>query len=116
MWEATRPWEEKWESLKANESKMVEQELDDEDRQARFWRHRPDGFSVNEKERIIYILEFERVSDTGQESVTETQQLTETQHLTVTQGLQKLFKDTQWTVHKGYVRGHGYQVIWGKLH
>ena len=25
MWEETRPWEEKWESLKVNESKMVEQ-------------------------------------------------------------------------------------------
>ncbi len=30
-----------------NESKMTEQELDDEDRQARFWRRRPDGFTVN---------------------------------------------------------------------
>ena len=38
MWEEARPWEEKWESLKVNESKMTEQELDDEDRQARFWR------------------------------------------------------------------------------
>jgi hypothetical protein len=46
---------------------MTEQELDDEDRQARFWRHRPDGFSVNEKEHIIYVLEFKRVSDTGHE-------------------------------------------------
>jgi hypothetical protein len=36
MWEAARPWEEQWESLKVNESKIVEQELDDEDRQARF--------------------------------------------------------------------------------
>jgi hypothetical protein len=67
MWETVRPWEEKWESLKVNESKMVEHELDDEDRQARFWRHRPDGFTVNEKEHIIYVLEFKRVSDTGQE-------------------------------------------------
>ncbi len=32
MWEETRPWEEKWESLKEIESKMVEQELDDEDK------------------------------------------------------------------------------------
>jgi hypothetical protein len=40
MWEEARPWEEKWESLKVNESKMTEQELDDEDRQARFWRRR----------------------------------------------------------------------------
>ena len=98
MWEAARPWEEKWESLKVNESKMVEQDLDDEDRQARFWRRRPDGFAVNEQEHIIYVLEFKRVSDAGQEYVTESQQLAEAQHLAVTQGLQKLFKDTQWTV------------------
>ncbi len=38
---------EKWESLKVNESKMVEQELDDEDRQTRFWRRRPDGPEVH---------------------------------------------------------------------
>jgi hypothetical protein len=38
MWEAARPWEEQWESIKVNESKMVEPELDDEDRQAQFWR------------------------------------------------------------------------------
>jgi hypothetical protein len=68
MWEVVRPWEEKWESLKVNESKMVEQELDDEDRQAQFWRRRPDGFVVNEKENIIYVLECKRVSDTGQDS------------------------------------------------
>ncbi len=54
--------------------------------------------SVNEKEHIIYVLEFKRVSDTGQEYVTETQQLSEAQHLVVTQDLQKLLKDTQWTV------------------
>ena len=98
MWEVARPWEEKWESLKVNERKMVEQELDDEDRQARFWRRRPDGFAVNEKEHIIYVLEFKRVSDADQEYVTETQQPVEAQHLAVTQDLQKLFKDTQWTV------------------
>jgi hypothetical protein len=107
MWEAARPWEEKWESLKVNESKMVEQDLDDEDRQARFWRRRPDGFAVNEQEHIIYVLEFKRVSDAGQEYVTETQQLAEAQHLAVTQGLQKLFKDTQWTVEQlSFVAGH----------
>jgi hypothetical protein len=55
-------------------------------------------FTVNEKDHIMYVLEFQRVSDTGQEYVTETQQLAEAQHLVVTQGLQKLFKDTQWTV------------------
>ena len=55
---------------------------------------RPDGFAVNEKEHIIYVLEFKRVSDVGQEYVIETQRLAETHHLGVTQGLQKLFKDT----------------------
>jgi hypothetical protein len=107
MWESARPWEEKGESLKVNESKMVEQELDDEDRQARFWRRRPDGFAVDEKEHIIYVLEFKRVSDVGQEYVAETQQLAEAQHLAVTQGLQKLFKDTHWTVEQlSFVVGH----------
>jgi hypothetical protein len=50
MWEAARPWEEQWEALNVNESKVEEQEIDDDDRQARFWRRRPDGFAVNEKE------------------------------------------------------------------
>ncbi len=72
--------------------------MDDEDRQTRFRSHRPDGFTVNEKEYIIYILEFKRVSDTGQEYVSETQELTETKHIDVTQGLKKLFRDIQWTV------------------
>ncbi len=54
--------------------------------------------SVNEKKHIIYVLEFKRVCDTGQEYVTETQELAEAQHLVVTQDLQKLLKDTQWTV------------------
>jgi hypothetical protein len=49
MWESARPWEEKWESLKLIESKMVVQEMDDEDRQVRVWRRRPDGFTVNER-------------------------------------------------------------------
>ena len=49
MWETVRPWEEKWETLKVNESKVEEQEIDDEDRQARFWRYTPDGFAVNER-------------------------------------------------------------------
>ena len=48
MWEAARPWEEQWEALKVNESKVEEQETDDDNRQARFWRRRPDGFAVNE--------------------------------------------------------------------
>jgi hypothetical protein len=85
----------------------VEQELDDEDRQARFWRYRPDGFEVNEKEHIIYILAFKRVSDSGQEYVSETQKLPEVQHLALTQGLKKLFRNTQWTVEQlSFVVGH----------
>ena len=77
---------------------MEEQEVDDEDKQARFWRRRPDGFEVNEREHVIYIMEFKRVSDTGDQYVSETQKLTGIQHLDVTQGLKKLFKDTQWTI------------------
>ena len=48
--------------LSAERERILEevrkQELDDEDRQARFGRRRPDGFAVNEKEHLIYILEF----------------------------------------------------------
>ena len=51
--------------------------MDDEDRQTRFWSRRSDGFEVNEKVHIIYILEFKRVSDTGERYVTETQRGTE---------------------------------------
>jgi hypothetical protein len=64
------------------------------------WRCRPDGFAVNEKEHIIHVLEFKRVSDAGQEYVAETQQFAEAQHLVTTQDLQKLYQDTQWTVEK----------------
>ena len=53
MWEAARQREEQWETLKVNESKVEEQEIDDDDRQERFWRLRPDGFAVNEKERDL---------------------------------------------------------------
>ena len=66
LFETSRPWEEQWESLKTDEtdeSEWVEQEPDDDDRQTRFWRHRPEGFAVNEKEHVIYVLEFETVSD-----------------------------------------------------
>ena len=52
------------------------------------------GFAVNEKEHIIYILEFKRTSDTGPD-YSETQKLGEAQHLAVTQGLKNLFRDTQ---------------------
>ncbi len=97
MWEETRPWEEPWETLKVDESSVEDQEVDDEDRQARFWRRRPDGF--NKKEHVIYIMEFKRVSDTGDQYVSETQKLTGIQHLDVTQGLKKLFKDTQWILY-----------------
>jgi hypothetical protein len=55
----------------------------------RFWRRRPDGFTVNEKEDIIYVLEFKRVSDTGERYVSETQKLVEIQHLTVNGRSQK---------------------------
>ncbi len=107
MWEEARPWEEKWESLKVKESKMVEQELDDEDRPERFGSRRPDGFAVNEEEHIIYVLEFKRVSDAGQEYVSEGQQLVESQYLPVTQDLEKLFEDTQWTVEQmSFVEGY----------
>ena len=44
-----------------------------DDRQARFWRRRPDGFAGNEKEHIIYVPQFERVSDAGEGYVAETQ-------------------------------------------
>jgi hypothetical protein len=36
MWETSRPWGEQWETLKVNESKVEEEEINDEDRQARF--------------------------------------------------------------------------------
>jgi hypothetical protein len=85
----------------------MEQELDGEDRQARFCRRRPDGFAVNAKEHIIYILEFKGVSDTGETYVSETQKLAEIQHLAAVQGLKILFKDTQWTVEQlSFVAGH----------
>ncbi len=44
MWEEVRPWEGQWVKHKVNESKVEEQEIDDDDRQSRFWRHRPDRF------------------------------------------------------------------------
>jgi hypothetical protein len=89
MWEEPRPWEERWETLKVDESRVEEQEVDDEERQSRFWRHRPVEFTVNEKEHVIYVLEFKRVSDTGEKYMSETQKLTEIQHLTITQDLKK---------------------------
>jgi hypothetical protein len=107
MWEAARPWEEQWGALKMDESRVEEQEADDEDIQARFWRRRPDGFAVNEKKHVIYVLEFKRASDAGDQYVAETQKLAETQHLAVTQGLMSLFKGTQRTVEQlSFVAGH----------
>ncbi len=107
MCEAARPWEEQWETFKVNESKVEEQVIDDDDRQARFWRRRPDGFTVNEKEHVIYVLEFKRMTDTGEKYVSEPQKLAETQHVVITQGLKRLFKDTQWTVEQlSFVAGH----------
>ena len=94
MWEEARPWEERWETLKVDESSVEEQE-DDEDRQARFWRCRPDGFAVNETEHVISILEFKGIRHGchSEQYVSETQKLAEIQHLPVTQGLKKLFKN-----------------------
>jgi hypothetical protein len=97
MWEEDRPWEEKWESLKVNESKMTEQG----------WTMRTDKHGFGDTDRVGSQLmkriipftfkrvsdvghEFKRVSDAGHEYVSETQELVETQHLAVTQGLQKL--------------------------
>ena len=83
MWETVRPWEEQWETLKVNESKVEEQVIDEDDRQARVWRRRPDGFAVNEMEHVIYVLEFKRVTDTGEKYVSETQKLEEIQRYLV---------------------------------
>ena len=41
--------------LKVDVSKWAEQELNDDDPQARFRRRRQDGFAVNEKEHVIYV-------------------------------------------------------------
>ena len=49
-----------------------------------FWRHRPDGFTVNEKEIYIRGLEFKRMTDTGQKYVSETQKLAKIEHLAIT--------------------------------
>ncbi len=84
MWEPARPWEDRWDTLKMDESRVEEQEEDDEDKQSRFWSRRPDGFGVNEKDHVIYVLEFKRVSDASDQYVVETQRLAETQHLPVT--------------------------------
>ena len=66
-----------------------------------------DGFAVNEKEHVIYVLEFKPVSDAGERYVTETQRVAELQHLAVTQILKKLLKNTQWTVEQlSFVAGH----------
>ena len=56
-------------------------------------------FSVNEKDHIIYVLEFKRVSDADERYVAETQRAALCYYFAVTQGLKKkLFKDAQWTV------------------
>ena len=54
----------------------------------------PDGFEVNEMEHIIYVLEFKRVSDSGEGYVPEDQRTAIGQDLAVTRDLKKLFKDT----------------------
>ncbi len=43
--------------------------------------------SQSMKRSVIYILEFKRVTDTGEKYVSETQKLAEIQHLAITQGL-----------------------------
>ena len=40
MWEVARPWEEQWEALQADESKVEGQVIDEDNRQARFWTGR----------------------------------------------------------------------------
>ena len=87
MWEVTRPWEGQCKSIGTDGSKWEEQELKDDDGQTRFWRRRPDGFSVNEKEHIIYVLKFKMSSDAGEGYVTKTQRVAIHQQLAVTQGL-----------------------------
>ena len=58
-------------------------------------------------EHVIYVLEFKRVTDTGEKYASETQKLAETQYLVITQGLKRLFKDTQLTVEQlSFVSGH----------
>ena len=44
-----------------------------------------DGFAVNEKEHLIYVLEFKRMSDIGETYVADTQRMADLQHLAVTQ-------------------------------
>ncbi len=60
---------------------MEEKEIDDDDRQSRFGVTDRTG-SQSMKRR--YILEFKRVTDTGEKYVSETQKLTEIQHLDIT--------------------------------
>ncbi len=70
-------------------SKWEEQELNDDNRQARFWRppnQTATRLQVNEMEHIIYVLEFKRVSDAGEGYVAETQRAAIRQHLAATKG------------------------------
>jgi hypothetical protein len=77
MWEEDRPWEEKWESLKVNESKMTEQELDDEDIQARFWRRRLDGFYLRAAISDCLLIGFIRATEKYQLLKSDTMQIVE---------------------------------------
>ena len=100
MWETTRPWEEQWESLKVNESRVENKRktmkidkhgLGDTDRTG------SQSMKRNTLD-VIYVLEFKRVTDTCEKYVSETQKLLEIQDLVITQVLKRLFKDTQWTI------------------
>jgi hypothetical protein len=66
-------------------------ETDNNNRQARFGRRRPDGFASKETEHVIYVLEFKRVWDVSETYVAETKRVAELQQLAVTQGLTKIF-------------------------
>jgi hypothetical protein len=98
------------------ESKLMEQEQDNEDRQARFWMRRPGRVrsQSSEREHIIYILESKRVSDTVRATVCETQKLAEIQHFAVSYAkLQKKFMSCALTSFEVWLQqrgqGQGYQ-------
>jgi hypothetical protein len=52
-------------------------ETDNDYRQARFGRRRPDGFALKETEHVIYVLEFKRVWDVSETYVAETKRVAE---------------------------------------
>jgi hypothetical protein len=66
------------------------------DRQAHFWRRRPDGFAVNKTEHYHLCARVQARRKLLR--LKEWQRVAELQNLAVTQGLKKIFKDTQCTV------------------